>query len=275
MARGRVSSRAMPIRASLIPTLLASTLALVACDKAKSEDGSKADSKGDAKAAEAGEAKADTGAAAASAKLFPEEMRKKPCDLLKPEMVAKVAGVAADKLEKMEIVGMCNYSWEGGQASLGMIDTSETAEQRRKGFELAYRNMSGEEVAEAMDKIGEMAKDQIKADNEDKAEGEKVDHDHVDPVAMGISGALAGGISYKPIEGLAGADAAVYETTKTSTTIAGMKIEAYANTMVVLVGNMSFNLGFSLEEAQGSEAKMYETENVELAKQVLAGPVFQ
>ena len=67
--------------------------------------------------------------------MFDEGISKQACELLTPEIMAEVAGVDAAALDKKNIMGMCLYSWEGGQAHLGHLRTSKSIEIARRGFE--------------------------------------------------------------------------------------------------------------------------------------------
>ena len=265
----------MSHRLTHIALALALTSTLLACDGGSKAADAAGGERASSKVAASEDAADPAGVQAenqGSASLFDEALRKQPCELLTPEMVAKVAKVPAESLERLELASMCNYEWEGGQAGLGMIRVSDTAEQRREAFARSYVDMSGEHVKDAMAELGEATKDKLEADNE-QAGAQKVDPAHVDPVTKGIGGAFAGGISYKAIEGLA--DAAMFETTKTSVELGGTNIQSYANTLMLLSGNMSFNVSYALDSEPGSEPVMYEAENVALAREVLAGPRFQ
>lgn len=247
------------LRSNLTLALLAS-LALFGCgDKGAKPEGEGGEAKAEGAAAEASEA-----AQAASAKVFDKEMSKKPCELMTKAMVAKVAGVGEDAFEVREIAGMCLFEWDGGNASIGFIRVKKSAEMAATFFANGHKDMSGEEVAAAFDKIGAEAKKKLEEDAE-KGEA-KADPEHVKPVTSAMGGALSGGLKFEAVAGLG--DAAFYEATRSETEIMGKTIVSYANKLDVLVGNMSFGVTFARNDALG-EAKMYKDENIALARAVV------
>ncbi|MCA9660596.1 MAG: hypothetical protein KC486_19805 [Myxococcales bacterium] len=249
--------------ATLALLALLAPLALAGCGDKSAATGAGDEAEAGAEAAGEGAAAAVEGAAA-SAKIFDEELRKKPCELLTKAMVAKVAGVGEDALEVREISGMCLYEWEAGNASLGFVRVKKSAEMAATYFANAHMDMSGEEVAAAFDKIGDEAKKKLEEDAED---GEaKAAPEHVKPVTKAMGGAFAGGMQFEAVDGLG--DAAFYEKTRTETELAGKKFVSYANKLDVLVGNMSFGVTFSLND-EPDAAKMYKDENVALARAVV------
>ena len=95
------------------------------------------------------------GAAEASAGAhFAESLKDEPCTLLTPEVVSEVHGVPAAELEVSEKAG-CGYFWNGAEMGIGSIEVYENADSARSSFEASTRNMSAEEVAEAMGQVGD------------------------------------------------------------------------------------------------------------------------
>jgi hypothetical protein len=236
------------------------TTACDAKDDTKAVDG---DAKLVAKEGDAGAGtKAADKAAAAVARVFPKELRKKPCTLLTPEMVGKIAKVDANTLTTLEVMGMCIYEWEGGKAQLGFIRIKKSAEDLALYWENGHKNMSGEEIAAAMAKIGDAAEKKLSADA--KAGTAKADAKNVKPVTNALSGAMKGGIQWERIEGIG--DAAAFETTRSEIEVMGKKIVSYANGLDVRIGNMSFGVSFDRD----GEPKMYKDENIALAREVIA-----
>ena len=199
-------------------------------------------------------------------KLFGEELRKDPCALLTTEMVASVSKVPAETIEHKKASVLCIFEWEGGNASIGFITAFKSIESAETRFANAHKSMTGAEVKEAMDKIGEGAKGEL-----DKAadKGKKTPSDKsVDTVTSGVAKSMGGGIKFEPVEGLG--DQAFYDSSRHETVIAKTSIVSYANKLDVLIGNLSFSVSYSLD-APDHQGKMHKEEVIALAKLVLAG----
>ena len=200
----------------------------------------------------------DSGHAAIPAgRLFEKEITKQSCELLTTDAVASVAKTPASTITQRKMSGMCMYTWESGQASIGHLRVSRTAEAARDSFETSYANQSGEEVADKMEAINaEIAKQKDAGETD-------VDPEHAKAVTGAIGSAFAGGFQYEEVPGLG--DAARFETTKTETSFGGKTFVSYANTLHVLTGNLKFTVSFNLE----GEPEMYRDEAVALAEAIL------
>jgi hypothetical protein len=190
-------------------------------------------------------------------RLFEKEITKQSCDLLTIDSVAKVAGAPVSEITQRQMSSMCMYTWESGQASIGHLRASESAEAARDLFENSYANQSGEEVADKMAAIGAEVEKQKDAGKTD------ADPEHAKAVTSAMGGAFAGGFQYEDVPGLG--DAARFETTKTETSFGGKTFVSYANSLHVLTGNLKFTVSFSLD----GEPKMYRDETVALAEATL------
>lgn len=142
---------------------------------------------------------------------FAESLEDEPCTLLPPEVVSEVHGVPAAELEVSEKAG-CGYFWNGSEMGIGSIEVYENADSARSSFEASTRNMSAEEVDEAMGQVSDQMKEDGAAERE-AASGE----------ALG-GRAFSGGVQHEPVDGV-GDGAAFYHTTLT-----------------VLKGNVTFNV---------------------------------
>lgn len=242
--------------------LIAFSLVMLGCG-GKEDAAPSAEAKAAAESGGAAAQEAVAEAEAAVAKVFPDDFGKKPCEVLTPSMVAKVANVSAEGLTSKEMMGMCLYEWEGGNANIGFIRVSATAEHARKRWENAHKNMSPEEVKAAFEKIGDAAEKKLEADAK-KGEA-KADPKHAKPVLNAMGGGLSGGIQWEHVEGLG--DAAAFEATRHENKILDQTIVSYANKMDVLVENISFSVGFSLD----GEPKLYKDEGIAVAREVIAG----
>jgi hypothetical protein len=195
--------------------------------------------------------------AASSSTLFAREITKQHCDLLTPDMVAELAGVDSSTLKQRNVAGMCIYSWDGGQASLGHLRTRDSVEFARSSFENSYRNQTGEDVAQSMAKIDAGIE-------KSKAEGKTdVDPEQAKMVTGAMSNLFSGGLQFEDIAGLG--DAASFEITRTESQIGGTTFVSYANSLNVLVSNLKFTVSFNRD----GEPKLYRDENVALAEAVL------
>jgi len=225
------------------------TILLTACGSGSEES--------DANTPAQSNAGGDQKTASSSSKLFDRDIRKQVCELLTADMVAEVSGVDPSLLEQLNTAGMCIYSWDEGQASLGHLRTSDTAEWARDSFENSYRNKTGEEVKADMDKI------QSELEKKNTEGTTDVDPEKAKTVTGAMSSAFAGGFQYENIDGLG--DAASFEVTRTEMAIGGHTIVSYANSLNVLVGNLKFTVGYNLE----GEPQLYRDENAALAKAVI------
>ena len=211
---------------------------------------------GVATAVEAGTVKEKHPASSADV-LFGKEITSKPCDILPPDEFAGVAGVDPSALEQRAMASMCLYSWEGGQASVGLLRVSKTVEAARARFEKSYRNQTREDVAQSMTEINAQIKKQV-----DKGETE-VDPQNAKVVTGAMSDLFSGGMQYEDIPGLG--EIARFEVTRTETQYGDQTFVSYANTLNVLTGNLKFTVSFSRD----GEPKLYRDENVALAEAVL------
>ncbi len=206
-----------------------------------------------------------TKATPAGGKSFDEALSKTPCALMSVEMVAAVAKVSAEQIERKEIASMCLFSWEGGAAGLSFVRVYKDLERGRERFGNAHKSMSGDEVKSAMQSVGAQAKKNL---SEDAAKGKKVPAaGAVDTVAGGFAKSMGGGITFEPIEGLG--DVAFFETTRHATAMAGTEVVSYANKTDVMIGNMSFSVTFA-HDAVNHQGTMQKDEGIALAKAVLA-----
>ncbi|MCA9649431.1 MAG: hypothetical protein KC501_05950, partial [Myxococcales bacterium] len=154
---------------------------------------------------------------------FLADQRKKGCEMLTPEMVAKVLEVPAAELEQKRIMG-CIYSWEGGElqadASIMSIWVKKTPQEARTWFDNSTKDKTPEEIAAEMAKVEEIAKDRGKLDTKPK-----------EAVADQVGGMITGmtpdeGYHYEDVPGVG--DAA--------------RVKTHDGSVTVLVGNMIFNL---------------------------------
>lgn len=242
--------------------LACSLLLALSCKSSDKKDG-KSETEGAAadQSAPAGE----SGAAAASGKLYDKSIKEDVCALLTTDMVAAVAKKPVGEVEQKAISSMCRYEWEGGNAGIAFVRVHDSVEDARQRFERSHKNMSGEEVKDAMKKIGEGAEKRLE---EDAKKGKKVPNaDAVKPVTGAMAKSMAGGITFEAVEGLG--DMAAYETTRHENTISGTTIVSYANNIDVLVGNMSFDISFSFDGVD-HKGTMQKDEAIALAKAVIA-----
>lgn len=192
-----------------------------------------------------------------TSKLYGKEITKQPCDWLTTDAVAAVAGAQASTITQRKMSGMCMYDWESGEASIGHLRISKTAEVARDRFENSYVNQSGEEVADKMAAIGdEIGKQEIAGKTDANPE-------HAKAVTGAMGSAFSGGFQYENVPGLG--DAALFETTKIETAVGGKTFVSYANTLHVLTGNLKFTVSFNRE----GEPRMYKDETVALAEATL------
>jgi len=236
-------------RIILIVLYVGSLTLLTACG----ENGNDAEAKAESKPGSANKEQA----ASSTGKLFDREITKQPCDLLTPDAVAVVAGVEASAIEQRKMASMCLFSWEDGNASIGLLRTDKTVEAARKRFENSYANQSGEEVAEAAAQINariEKQKDEGKTD---------VNPEHAKAVTGAFSDRFSEGFQFEDIPGLG--DISRFEITKTETELGGKTLVSYANSLNVLTGNLKFTVSFSRD----GEPKLYRDESIALAEAAL------
>lgn len=195
--------------------------------------------------------------ATSAGKLHDRELTGRTCELLTPEAVAAVAGVDASSLEQRAVTSMCVYSWDGGQASLGMLSVEKTAEAARDRFDNTYRSMTGEEVAQTMGEIN------AGLDRKADAGDTDVDPQKARQVTGAMGSAFAGGLQFEDVPGVG--DLARFETTKTEVKLGGNTFVAYANSLNVLAGNLKFKVSFNRD----GEPRLYRDESVALAAAVI------
>ncbi len=206
--------------------LIATSLVASGCDK---EDAGAADAaaatgaKGDAQA----EAKGDAGGTQAAEdevfRTFAKEQRKKGCEMFTPAMAAKVLELPESDLQQMKIMG-CTYTKKEGddvaEASLMSIWTSDNEADAIKRFENSTKNRSKEEIAAAMAKVTEKAKEREEIDT-------KVKEKTVDQMG-GLMADMTpdAGYVYEDVPGVG--DQA--------------RVEIHEGSLTVRVGNMQFNV---------------------------------
>jgi hypothetical protein len=209
-----------------------------------------------------GEAQASAGSSdpapvVSSGHMFDQQISKQACDLLTPEVMAKMVRLEPAALEQKNIAGMCLYTWEGGQAHLGSLRTNKSIEAARRGFENSYRTQSAEQAKKDFDAISAKLKTQSAA-----AEA-GVDPAAVEQLGDAFGDAMAGGFQFVAVEGLG--DAASFNATRTDTEYGGNTFVSYANNLSVLVGNLHYTVGFALD----GEPQMYPEQCEALARIVL------
>lgn len=200
----------------------------------------------------------------ASASLYAASLKDEPCALLTAEMVAGVAGVAPDQVEQRAMSTMCLYEWDGGSASIGFIKIHDSATEAMDRFHMEHQSMSGAQVDAAMQEIAAGAKDQLA---EDSAAGQDVpDAEHVDTVTDAMSGSMGGGITFEGVPDLG--DMAAYETTRHETKIADKVLVSYANKLDTVIGNLTFDVTFTLD-GDPTDGQMYKEQNIALVRAVI------
>jgi hypothetical protein len=219
-------------------------------------DGRGSATKGEDKAI-SGPANTDQSGASGTGKLYDNKITKQPCDLLTAEAVAVVAGVKASAIEQRKMASICLFTWEGGQASIGLLRSDKTVAAARTRFEKSYAGQSGEEVAEAAAQINAQIQ---KQEDEGKTDG---DQQHAKLVTNALSETFSGGFQFEDIPGLG--DISRFETTGTETEFGGKTFVSYANSLHVLTGNLKFTVSFSRD----GEPQLYKNECVALARAAL------
>ena len=199
----------------------------------------------------------ETGSQVANDPLFERSVTRRACDFLSPEAVAEVAGVDPSGIDQRSMGGMCLYSWDGGNASIGRMRTSKTVQSARASFEKSYRSHSAEEVRAGMDQAqGELEKQ--------TAEGKTtIDPEQARLVMGTVATALADGLQFEPVQGVG--DLAAFETTRNETEFGGRTVVSYANTLAVLTGNLRFSVSF----ARDGDPRHYRDENIALGQAAL------
>lgn len=128
-----------------------------------------------------------------------KELMAKVCDILTPEIAAKLLEVPEDELEQIT-VRSCIYNWKGdgeeAVATFGSITVKKDAAKAKTYFDNSTKNRSAAEVKEMMDGIIQKAKDDGKLDTKTKEKaGEKV--------GDGVVGSFGSdGMQWKTIEGV-------------------------------------------------------------------------
>ncbi len=233
--------------------LLASVISASACKG----DGEKSSAEG------AVIAKGGEGSSQASGKLYEKGMGKKACEMLTPEMVAKIAKVPVGQIEQQAVSSFCLYSWDGGKASMMHVRVYKDLDQASSRFANAYSNKSGAEISKQVAAMGDVAAAKAVA-GKDVASSAKGQTAKV--VTSALTNSMASGMTYDSVPNLG--DAAMYETTRHATTVAKTDVVSYANQMQLLTGNLKFSLSYSLNAKDGQGA-MYKDEAIALTKLVL------
>lgn len=151
--------------------------------------------------------------AAASGPLFDRSVGDLSCEVLTPELVSGVLGVPVADLRQTSVLGACSYRWSGGTAGMTSLRVFDDAARAVRFFEDAYREMSPEEVARAMEAIGtemERRTGTGEVTREQAAIGREV---------TAGAGAAAATVRYEAVQGLG--DRAVYDGTVRSTPLPG------------------------------------------------------
>lgn len=200
------------------------------------------------------------GAEAGAAALFDAEdksIRKRACEFLTPEMVAKNLDVPADGLKQMKIMG-CIYSWgEDGQtaeARLSMIQVHKTLEGAKRWYENATASKSEEEAAADLDQVKKKLDDRKELDT--KLE-KKTANSMADMMKMATP---KGGIKFEDVPG-------VGDQARQSNSDGGLWIR---------LGNLTFNLAaykgpekpkleFDPKDLKGIAKKSIESQNAWIA----------
>lgn len=234
---------------------------VLACDAASEGTPKERPSGEERSDAEVG-AKGDDGheATEAAGRRFDRSLRKQACALLTPEILAPHAGVSADQIKQRDMKGMCLYRWDGGRAGLMHIRVSDDVEQSKKWFENAYAGMSKADVDATMDQ----AAAQIDEDAQEGTLDPNVAPEQAKRVASKLGGLMDEGFSFVQVFGVG--DQAAFANTRRETTAMGRTVVEYDNEINVRVGNLKFTSFFR----PSGEPKLYQEENVELAKSIVA-----
>jgi hypothetical protein len=182
--------------------VLLAGLMFVACDKKSDDDGAHGATSDSAQTSEDGKkegASVDPKKAldeVADAAKYDKEMRKKACEILTADMVAKALEVPAGELKQVKVMG-CNYSWDKdgqvAEARFGSIRVHDTTEKAERWFGNATKGMTAEDVEKTMAKVAEKAK-----------EDERVDTDEKKKMVEGFAkmAAKSGPIEFEDIDGI-------------------------------------------------------------------------
>lgn len=118
-----------------------------------------------------------------------------PCALLSRETLAKHFSVPVDEIEQIVVASTCQWDWKNKtdrmEVSVTVSRVADDAARVRDYFDSATRSMSGQEVSDAMAKVGAEA----------EARGQKSD------LADGMAGAMGGkpggkGIQFEDVSGI-------------------------------------------------------------------------
>jgi hypothetical protein len=224
------------IFALLIAAALLSLGLSAGCDKAgdsADEAGATGGESGEASAEKSADQPADKSATKAG---FDEAIADKPCELLSAKMVSETFGVPEGDLEQRGSRRACRYEWKDDtkqlEVSLFQPKVFESEDKAASYFGTATKNMTGEDVAEKMDRVVDDAKKKLDTKNK-KAAAEKV----------GSAVTPKDGMTYKDIDGL-GDEA---------------RLDVNSGTMKVRVSNLFFNLkafhGASMEMPEKLDSK--------------------
>jgi hypothetical protein len=187
-------------------------------------------------------------AATASGPLFDRSVGDLSCEVLTPELVSGVLGVPAAELRQTSVMGACNYRWSGGTAGMTSLRVFDDVPRAVRFFEDSNREMSPEEVARAMEAIGEEMERRT-ATGEVTREQAEIGRE----VAAG-AGAAAATARLEVVEGVG--DRALYDGTARSTTLPGAgTITTVASQATVVLTNALFTVEVNAWRADGAEAR--------------------
>lgn len=227
-------ARTCNILGTVLPTLL-----LVACGGGG----------GDAAAGGPGAEASSARTSSAPGPLFDRSVGDLSCEVLTPELVSGVLGVPAADLRQTSVMGACNYRWSGGTAAMTSLRVFDDAARAVRFFEDAYREMSPEEVARAMEAIGtEMERRTATGEvtREQAAIGREV---------TAGAGAAAATARYEAVQGLG--DRAVYDGTVRSAPLPGGAgtVTTAASQATVVVANALFTVEVNAWQAADAGAR--------------------
>lgn len=190
--------------------------------------------------------RADASTSTVGSALFDESIEDEPCTVLTPALLSEVVGVPAADLEQREMMGVCAYSWEGGEASLGRLAVHESAGQAQQRFEQTYRQITPEERERAAEAMRESLERRREA-------GELTDEQA--RMAGGLAD-MAGGVAqtteYEPVSDIG--DQAVYDGTVRTIqtgTLGDMKVAE--SSLHLRLGNLVTTVRADLYEPPGDD----------------------
>jgi len=173
---------------------------------------------------------------ATASPLFDRSVGQLSCEVLTPELVSGVLGVPVADLRQTSIMGACSYRWDGGTAAMTSLRVFEDPARAVRFFQDAYRDMSPEEVARAMEAIG-VEMERRTATGEVTREQEAIGRD----VTAG-AGAASATVRYEAVQALG--DRAVYDGTVRSAPLPGGAgtITTAASQATVILANALFTV---------------------------------